>query len=531
MGPHLHVTLPDGASRDLVLDRDAGSAGFTLGRLPDNSFCLSEGSASKRHAAVRFQDGRWVVCDLGSSNGTYVNGDAVTVHPLRHGDEIRIGETVLCFVDPAAATLIQTEAGGDGTQTIVAHLAHDVGFLPVDVIRDQGQLRRDYEKLRIAAEFSRAVGLERDIDVLLERILDFAFGTLPADCGAILLVDEATGEMSPRVVVNRSARASTDTETTAGDWHVSRSVLERVRTRSESVLIWDAEGEDDWQNVRSLQMEGVQSAMAVPLTIQDTVTGVLFLDNRSAKGAFGERDLQILSGIAVQASLALERTSLARKFEAEAKRRAHLHRFLSPALVRQVEKGELSLEPGGTSREVTVLFSDIRGFTALSERMGPQGTVAMLNEYFGAMVDMVFEHGGVLDKFIGDAILAMWGAPVAQPDDAARALACAGAMQRRLAGLNEQRVARGDDAIGAGIGLNTGEAVVGNIGSPRRLEYTVIGDAVNVASRLCGQAEAGAVLVAKATVDRAQSDLALEPLDPIRVKGKTEPIELYGLAP
>jgi adenylate cyclase len=190
-----------------------------------------------------------------------------------------------------------------------------------------------------------------------------------------------------------------------------------------------------------------------------------------------------------------------------------------------LEEGELSLE--GELREVTVLLSDIRGYTALTEELGAEEVVSLLNEYFGILVDAVVQREGVIDKFMGDAMLCWFGAPVPQEDHRQRAMGAARDILERLGEWNAARVARGLEPVATGIGLATGCVVVGNIGSPQRLEYTAIGDAVNLASRLCSKADAGEILVTRSI--QQVVEIPLEPMGPIQVKGVREPVEVHRL--
>jgi len=187
--------------------------------------------------------------------------------------------------------------------------------------------------------------------------------------------------------------------------------------------------------------------------------------------------------------------------------------------------GEIGL--GGAKRRAVVLFADIRGFTTLSEELSPDEIALLLNEHFTGMVEVVFEHGGALDKFMGDAMMAIWGAPLARPDDADRAIRAAIDMQRALQARNRRRREQGRRQLEVGIGVNLGEVFAGNIGSDRRLEYTVIGDAVNIAARLCAEAGPGEILIAEA-LRRALSELpTLAMLDPVALKGKAQSVPVY----
>ena len=190
-------------------------------------------------------------------------------------------------------------------------------------------------------------------------------------------------------------------------------------------------------------------------------------------------------------------------------------------------RGELRLE--GELRELSVLITDIRGYTALTEQLGAAEVVALLNEYFAILVEVVIEHDGVIDKFMGDAMLCWFGAPMPVEDHAARAVSAAVAMQERTADWNRQRVADGLAPVATGIGIAAGKVVVGNIGSPKRLEYTAIGDAVNLASRLCSKAGAGEVLVSDNVRAGATGQAGFIELGLIDVKGLAEPVAVHTL--
>jgi class 3 adenylate cyclase len=180
---------------------------------------------------------------------------------------------------------------------------------------------------------------------------------------------------------------------------------------------------------------------------------------------------------------------------------------------------------GGAVREISVLFGDLRGFTALSERLSPPALVALLNRYYGAAAQAVLAEGGTIDKFMGDAMMALFNAPASQPDHALRACRAALAMQRAIAPI----AAEAGDMPRFGIGVNTGEALVGNIGSEAIRNFTAIGDTVNLASRLQSRAEGGQVLINASTYALVREHAEVQTIGQIQVKGKAEPVEVFLL--
>jgi len=182
---------------------------------------------------------------------------------------------------------------------------------------------------------------------------------------------------------------------------------------------------------------------------------------------------------------------------------------------------------GGANCLVTVLFSDIRGFTSMSEQLNPEIVVQILNEYFGDMTPIVFDHQGLLDKFMGDGMMALFGVPYPIDDAAANAVSAAIMMQRGMAMLNTDLKTLGLSEIAIGIGINTGTVTVGYIGSRERTDYTAIGDAVNLAARLEKQAEPGQIIISRSTLDAVGGRFPVRQCDRIKVKGKQESVEIY----
>ena len=496
----------------------------TIGRHPDNTIQVLDRIISKEHAQVqRAGDGRYLLRDLRSLNGTFVRGERVGEYYLADGDEITMGSTRLLFVDkPAEEEPLHrvTIAPGLTESHIRQRIQASTGdFMPERQITDDKILRRDYERLRIGHELARAVGSELDLEKLLPKILDKAFELVGADRGAILLTDDR-GELVPRYVKTRTGR---------GDANIvlSRTVMAEVTNNKAAVLSSDATMDSRFSGAHSIIMQGIRSTMTLPLLHRDELLGMMHLDSLFTSNAFTEKDLQICTGMAAQAAIAIQNARLASRIEKEAQTRAQISRLIPPSVVEQVVKGHLSIEKGGRLNEITMLFSDIRGFTTMSDGRPPEEVVNTLNEYFEVMVDILFQFTGTLDKFVGDEIIGLFGAPIAIDDAPFKATACALAMLHGLEEFNRTRAAEKQAPIRIGIGINTGKVITGSIGSTRALQYTAIGDAMNVASRLVNLASPGEVIIAESTYRYVADRVDATALPPVKVKGKADELKVY----
>ena len=204
-------------------------------------------------------------------------------------------------------------------------------------------------------------------------------------------------------------------------------------------------------------------------------------------------------------------------------------RYVSKQVVDEILDNEAKLNLGGEEREATILFTDIRGFTSMSEKMNPKTVVSTLNEYFSEMIDIVFKHNGTLDKIIGDELMVIYGAPLSFEDDTFRAVKTAIEMQQCIKEMNKKRKKKKEAEILVGAGINKGNVVSGNIGSREMMDYTVIGDTVNLGSRLCSAANPGEILVSESVYEGLKKDFPFKKLDPIRVKGKAKKVNVFRI--
>ncbi len=373
-------------------------------------------------------------------------------------------------------------------------------------------LRRENARYRVAQEFHRRVTLERSMEEMTDRILSVIFDLLPAEGAAIWL---NSGQFA-----SRSIRA----DETDKSVNVSHAIIDQTLVSKAGVLVNNALIDERFDRSESVVMRGVQSVMAVPLRARNQTLGVLYVDSISQSAAFSEEDLPLLESIGAQAAILLDNAQLLATVKQEVENRSNLSRFLSPAAVEEVLSGRMALKLDGQSAVVTTLFADIRGFTTMSSKLPADEVVRILNCFFEDCVDAVEQNHGTVDKFIGDCVMALWGAPIAKPDDARNAMAAALQMVER-----SRRTLINGMPLQMGVGINTGEVVLGAVGSRRRLDYTAIGSTVNVAARLCGAARAGEVLITRQTLKAGGEGIVANPREPLKLKGLDAPVTPYTL--
>jgi adenylate cyclase len=395
------------------------------------------------------------------------------------------------------------------------------GFLPFDQVKNNAQqLAADYERLRLSHELSREIALERDLPALLQKILLTIFKFVRADRGVIFLMGPES-ELVPSASLRRDG--------TDAPISVSSTIMNHVITERATVLTHDAAMDFAASKGKSMILNRISSAIVAPLLHNDDILGVLWLDSETL-AQFQQKDMEIVTAIAAQAAMFIEINILGKKIEQEIVHRERFSRLLSPNLAQRVLSGELEVKKGGQLVEqCTVFNSDIRGFTRMSEGARPEIIVEMLNEYFEQMVETLFKYEGTLDKFMGDGIMALWGAPVAHPDDAIRGVSCALEQMQVLEVFNQRQSELGQPALAVGVGIHSGALVAGYIGSSKSLSYTVIGDTVNTSARLCSIALAGQILVSEQTLAQLGQRFTFEELPPAQLKGKEKPFRVFNV--
>lgn len=506
----------------------APDATTTIGRSSENDVALGHWSLSRTHAAIAIDGDGIMLRDMGSTNGTFLGNERIEERALLPGDTFRCGQVEF-----------RLDASGDEEvpgPSLVHDLADDLtrrplgaGVLddadaPLSALLLETSLsdQRDREKLQVLLKVSQTLSSPATLDHVLETILELASQVIDFDRSAILLVDAGEERLRPRIVRTRDGRIGLDEE--VGGLY-SETIARYVIDRSVAAVFTDAAGDARFEEAPSVLEQRMHACMCAPLKPKDDTLGVLYVDNLSAVGHYGGEDLEFLTAFANQAAVAIQNALLFEQLEREAVKRSHLQRFFPPTVVASLEQDD-RVDSGPIETEVTALFADISGFTRMASGMAPSEVVAMLNDYFPVMAEAVFRQEGTLEKYIGDALLAVWGAPYRRDDDADRALRAAVEMQAAIEQLNRQW--EGRFAIQIHIGLCSGPVAAGNIGTDRYLQYATIGSTTNLASRICGVAEAGEIVIDESC--RRRLDLEswqLEPIPPATVKGHSEPLTLF----
>ncbi len=541
--PLFHITDASGRQWQHTL---APHTPCTIGRAPDNQIVLNDGRASRHHAYIKFNDGAYLLVDgviegaqvKRSANKVFVNGQPRIEHQLTDGDQITIGASLLRFVQPAAELTPRVRYADSrlgSTQLLIP--ADDVlrgafQTMPVSASASEAELaalRRKADILALLYEMSQTLSSVFDLATIFDKATEIILRVTPADRVVALLHDakRASTDLSASLRPVATRLRHDKLATAAQSLTVSRTITNKVLGERAALLSQDTAADENLAAARSIIAQGVRSTICAPLLVAAGAHGVIYADRLDRAAQFTRDDLALISAVAAQTAIAVESVRAHERLAREEVARANYSRFLPDHVVRQLLDRPESFQLGGSNQIVTVLFADVRGFTRLSEHTPPEQVVQVLNRYFSAMTQIIFARGGTLDKYIGDGLMALFGAPAASSADTSNAVAAAVDMQRRIAPINVELSAAGLPEISIGIGLHTGEATVGYIGSERRTEYTAIGDTVNLAARLEQNSLGGQILLSEAVAQAAACPYPLRARQPLTVKNRVQPVQVY----
>ena len=490
-----------------------------VGRAPVCDLPIDDPSISRRHVRFRVHGDHCVLTDLGGRNGTFLNGEQVTEAEVKAGDAIVLGRFPIRIDHGAVEPLVLSDQHSmvDSGHTLIRRVDEDLET------RGAPRTAANPERLlQLLSEIARQLVRWGPLQDILDRIVAVVLDTVPVERVFLLLIDEVTGDVVPRVIRSRDNKPITGAS-------VSRTVVRRAIQERVAILACDVLLEARLAGAQSLHAGNIRSFMCTPLWNQGRVIGVIYVDNPNT-AELGAADLDVLQALGAYAAVAIEQSRLTDRLLEEARVRDRLQRYHSAAVVDRI-LGTVCGPAGDVpflaeERDITVLFADIVGFTGRTERMSPSAVAQLLNQCFAALCETVFAEEGTLDKFVGDAVLAVFGAPLGQPDHAARALRTAEAMREAVSRLGIE------PPIVLRIALNSGIATAGDIGSPKRREYTVLGDVVNTCARMVSSAcEPGQIVLSASTRDRLERDPGLRPLGPVRLRGRDGAVDLFALDP
>jgi adenylate cyclase len=388
----------------------------------------------------------------------------------------------------------------------------------------QQDIRRFQRLLQIVTQASASIVAGETPDETFGKVLDLVFEQLPVERGAIMVWDKTGNALRPKCT-----RQRTDLDGQQTQIQFSSTIAHQVMTEKVAILTADAQTDDRFSPGESVFELGIRSAIAAPLWNGDKVEGLIYVDT-TRKDAFDRFDLDLLSALGNHVAVALEQSRLQSSLLEQRLVRRRLERYHSPAVVELITSKSQTLEGAmmAHEREVTVLFADVVDFTQRCENMEPRDIADLLNRYFSAMTERVFDHHGTVDKFIGDCIMAVFGAPIASKDHAGQAAEAALGMREALQRLNEPLPP--EKRVQIRVGLHSGMVVAGDIGSAHRTDYTVLGATVNLAARLEGiVAQPGQIVISEVTERAIRDRFETRFVGERELKGITRPARCYEL--
>ncbi|MBI2426005.1 MAG: FHA domain-containing protein [Candidatus Hydrogenedentes bacterium] len=522
---------------------------ISFGRSEESDVVLVADEVSRHHAKICRRGENMVLVDLKSLNGTYVNRQRIVERVLSHMDEIWFGSRCnLVYRNDTQLSAKEKEAKAeaepdrqverdmdkireemDRVGNSMTMIGRKTPFIAAEVkaktaeadSADIVKMSRAYRRMAALHKASQIMASNFDLKKRLSDVLDLVMEVLEADRGFVMLREEDSNNLNVKVAreMGRELEASSPSMGIAG----------RAAIDGESVLMADRASDKEFGMRESIIRHEILSAMCVPLKIKDRILGSIYIDTRRPDITFSEEDLELFASLSSQSALAIDNVRLHDQVVEAEKKRSEFGRFLSPGIVDRIMNEAESVELGGQRAMVTTLFCDIRGFTNMTEKITPTQLMDLLNEYFTAMTRIIFDHKGTLDKYVGDEIMAVFGAPVSTGDDEYQAVASALAIQKKNAELNVTREREGRPTFELGIGIDTGDVFAGYFGSPMRMEYTVVGDRVNTASRFCSMAGPGKVIVGNATWEKIQDRVVTVPIGAVMLKGKEQEVHAHEI--
>jgi adenylate cyclase len=494
-----------------------------IGRELKNDLILDDPRVSRFHAVAHKTVEGVTLRDLGSGNGVFVNGHRISPNvdfKLTENDQIKVGSCTLTFQN---VDLLRTQEVNDMLREVMQKTPSDVLVTsalaaytkPEDVpaLIYRQELEKKERILRLFYDLSLKLSSVFSLDEIYQQAFEILFSVTSVSRCFIFRKNEQ-GDFE------QAAMRTRDAESAGGTIPISQTIFAKVAGERVSVLLEDPKSGDLELTSKSIVATRVQSVMASPIIGPRGLLGIIYADRFDALESFGANDLDLLNAISVHMGIAINTIINYERLQKQAQARSSFERFLPRQVVDQILRSPDEVRLGGVRQKVTALFADVRNFTTLSETSTPELIVNLLNQYFSMVSEIIFKHSGTLDKYIGDGLMALFGAPYASELDAVKAVRAAVEMQRAMVMFNERMRADNLPPIQIGVGVNTGPAIVGYIGSETRLDYTAIGDTINTAARLESLAQPGQIVISENTMQSLDETFRLRSLGTERLKGK-----------
>jgi adenylate cyclase len=489
----LYIFTKKGRSEYNLVDHNV------IGRHPKNRIKILEAGISKVHCLIASEENQtFSIRDLGSRNGTYINGTRLKGKMfLKDGDEIKMGHTLCLFREQMEARRVKWR--DDDKDAIRETILHKVApqqmnkFFPETNIIDEEMLRADYERLRISFELQRDIGFDLHVDFILGRVLDRAFEVLAFDQGVVLLLDPQ----------GAFAIHAYKTKTLGDELIISRTLADLVADDGQGVVLMNPNPSAGREAPEFIETP-VQTTLAVPILDEHDLQGVIILDRWAAYHPYREKDLNLLSNVANKTALFMRNSQIAKSVTRESLERERFRKILSPEMAEMVVAGQLKVDLEGKQHAATLLMVNMIDFNAQTGALDPEGLIEFLNQYYDHLVGVVFRHEGMIDQYLGDRILAVWGVPQPHEDDPLRAVTAAVEMQQMMEAINQQRQKDNLPLLEIGIGVATGTVVAGSLGSQKTRRYSIVGELVNDVQAICASARSEQVLISEKTFKMVQ---------------------------
>lgn len=510
-----------------------------IGRNPDkNDIRIKDMAVSGTHAVIDISCGRFYITDCDSRNGTVVSGKRINSRTeILPEQEVQIGSSLCRVIEVSEKELNSYEELQGGTfirrKEIIEDSQTDPGGSIISELNITNLIKKKwniykflfknesipdtakaYNQLSILYEMASILNTIMDVDELFKLSLDFIKKGVNCDRSYVLMREH--GEMKCKY-------KSEPRDTLV----ISRTIANKVMDEQTGIITLDAGQDDRFESSSSISEFSITSTMCVPVWIKEKAVGLLYLDNSISHRRFQDEDLHFLTAFASQLSLSLEKIHFVETIKKEEKIRNQLNRYLSPDVVSTMLKNPEKTKLGGERTDVVVLFADIRNFTRMSHEIPVDLMVNIINEYFTCLVTIVFEHKGTIDKFIGDEIMAVFGAPIPYKNNEFRAVQTAISIQKRLAELRMDWLKKYGVEFLIGIGISSGPVIAGNVGSEERMDYTIMGNPVNFASRICDIAPGNQIWISEDIFKKCGNRIKVAELDPVSIKGFDKQVSLF----